>query len=112
MQRMTVAHGRLLLPTAAPARGERAEVVARFAGVVIEQVVSGALDAPVDYDQDHDEWAVVLAGAAVLDIGGVRHDLTPGDWVLLPAHVAHRLVHTQPGTVWLTVHGAPAGAPQ
>jgi hypothetical protein len=27
-----------------------------MSGVVIEQILSGQLDAPVDYDQDHDEW--------------------------------------------------------
>jgi cupin 2 domain-containing protein len=102
-----VAHGRLLSPSAAPEHGERTEGVASVAGAVIEQIVSGALAGPVDYDQDHDEWALVLAGAAVLEVAGVRLDLTAGDWVLLPAHVPHRLVHVAPGTNWLTVRGGP-----
>ena len=30
--------------------------------------------------------------------------LVAGDWVLLAAHVRHRLVQTVPGTSWLAVH--------
>ena len=70
--------------------------------LVIEQVLSGAV-APVDYDQIEDEWAVVLDGAAVLDVDGERVELGAGDWVLLPARTPHRLLHTEPGTSWLTV---------
>jgi cupin 2 domain-containing protein len=99
--------GTLLGPADAPARGERSQPVARLGGVVLEQVLSGALAAPADYDQAHDEWAVVLHGAAVLEVDGERVDLGPGGWVLLPAHVAHRLVETEPGTTWLTVSASP-----
>ena len=105
---MTVLRGRLLPGSSAPGHGERAEALARPGGVLVAQVVSGQLGAPVDYDQDHDEWAVVLSGAAVLEVAGERVDLAGGDWVLLPAHVPHRLVEVRPGTSWLTVH-APAG---
>jgi cupin 2 domain-containing protein len=104
---VTVVRGRLLPAGAAPARGERAEVVARLGPVTVEQVLTGVLEAPVDFDQDHDEWAAVLSGAAVLDVAGERVALTAGEWVLLPAHVRHRLVEARPGTTWLTVH-APA----
>ena len=99
-----IARGALLQPIDAPSHGERTEVVARVGDVVVEQVLSGVLGAPVDYDQDHDEWAVVLRGGAVLEVAGERLDLTAGDWVLLPAHVPHRLVETRPGTAWLALH--------
>ena len=45
----------------------------------------------------------MLAGAAVLDVEGERVELNASDWILLPAHTPHRLVHTEPGTSWLTV---------
>jgi cupin 2 domain-containing protein len=107
---MTGTWGHLRPPSWAPVLGERVEHVARIGNVVIEHVVSGRLPAPVHYDQDHDEWAVVLSGAAVVEVDGASRDLGAGDWVLLPAHVPHRLVETRPGTVWLTLHG-PADAP-
>lgn len=95
----------------APASGETAREVARLGpggAVVVEQIVSGELDAPVEYLQATDEWVVVLSGDGVIEVAGVAHRLTTGDWLLLPAGTPHRLVHTTPATVWLTVH-APAG---
>jgi cupin 2 domain-containing protein len=88
----------------APAVGERSEELARLGGVVVEQILSGALAAPVDYDQDHDEWVLLLSGGATLEVGDETLDLVGGDWVLLAAHVRHRLVQTVPGTSWLAVH--------
>lgn len=98
--------GRLLSAAEAPDSGEIGDELARLGTVVIEQIVSGTLPAPVEYDQDHDEWVVVVSGAAVLEVGDVRMSLESGDWVLLPARTRHTLLETQPGTRWLAVHAA------
>jgi len=103
----SVRRGRLSADADAPARGERSHEIARLRNVVVEEILSGRLDAPVDYVQEHDEWVVVLAGAAALDVGEEHLDLGPGEWVLLPAAVPHRLVETEPGTRWLAVHVHP-----
>ena len=100
----SAARGRLEQVTDAPAVGERSEEVARLGGVVVEQILSGALDAPVDYDQDHDEWVLLLSGGATLRVEEEILDLAAGDWVLLGAHVRHRLLDTAPGTTWLALH--------
>ena len=99
-----VVRGRLLPSSDAPSVGERSEEVARLGGVVVEQILSGALPAPFVYDQDHDEWVMVLHGGAVLEVDGERFDLGAGDWVLLRAHETHRLIETLPGTSWLALH--------
>lgn len=111
-----VVRGRLLDPSATPTTGERIEDVLRVGNVVVEQILSGAVEGPLDYLQTHDEWVVVLAGAAVLevgvlDVGGRQVELGPGDWVLLPANVPHRLVSVEPGTNWLGIHVHPGSAP-
>jgi cupin 2 domain-containing protein len=80
--------------------------LARGAGFSVEQILSGLLDAPQQYQQDHDEWVVVLDGAAVLEVDGAAHHLVAGDWWLLPAGTPHRLVHTEPGTSWLAVRSS------
>jgi cupin 2 domain-containing protein len=98
--------GTLLDGSAAPPAGEHHATVADLGGVVIEQIVSSR-DTPVqDYLQDHDEWVVVLSGAARVDIDGDAFELRARDWLLLPARVPHRLVRTEQGTVWLAVHAA------
>jgi cupin 2 domain-containing protein len=70
----------------------------------ILQVLSGELDGPVDYLQDHDEWALVVSGSASLLVGSELLELGSGDWAWLPAGTPHRLVRTEPGTSWVTVH--------
>ena len=82
------------------------EHVARFDGFFVEEIVSGVVPEPVGYLQDHDEWVVVVHGSAVLDVGGEVFEMHHGDWVALPAGVAHRLVSVEPGTRWLAVHGS------
>jgi len=72
-------------------------------GVAVEHVQSGSLGAPVPYEQDHSEWALVLRGAAVLVVEGRELHLVARDWVWLPAGTPHVLVSTEPGTEWLTV---------
>lgn len=60
------------------------------------------------YDQDDDEWVVVLKGKARLKFADDRADLemAVGDHVLLPAHCRHRVDWTtdEEPTVWLAVH--------
>jgi cupin 2 domain-containing protein len=96
------------LPAALPA--ERIDVLLSAPGLRVERIVStGHVTPPGDwYDQDTDEWVLVLRGRARLRIDGegdVR-DLRPGDHVLVGAHVRHRVEWTDDAapTVWLAVH--------
>jgi mannose-6-phosphate isomerase-like protein (cupin superfamily) len=104
---MPFTRGRLDRPATAPDRGERTGRLAELGGVVVDQILSGRLDGPVDYLQDVDEWVIVLGGGATLDVEDEPMRLGPGDWVLLPAGTRHRLVETDPGTSWLTVTVTP-----
>jgi cupin 2 domain-containing protein len=85
-------------------------LVERAPGFRIERTVSTGQVTPEGewYDQDDDEWVLVVAGAARLRIEGEERDreLAEGDWVLLPAHCRHRVTWTkaEPPTVWLAVH--------
>jgi quercetin dioxygenase-like cupin family protein len=101
-------HGVLASPGDHPSEGEQFHQLVSQQGVVIEQIQSAASNDPTNYIQDHDEWVVVLAGSAVLDVGGERYELAAGDWLLLPAHVPHSVEHTAAGTNWLAVHLPPA----
>ena len=62
------------------------------------------------YDEDWDEWVVVLSGAAGLLVAGEDgpRTLRAGDHVHLPAHRRHRVEWTDAAepTVWLAVHFA------
>ena len=79
-----------------------------FGNAFIEQILSGRLEGPADYLQEQDEWVVVLAGAATLEVGGETVQLEARDWLFLPSGLPHRLVETEPGTSWLAVHVYPS----
>lgn len=97
------------LPTR-PLSGERVETLHRRPDFRIERIVSTGQATPEGqwYDQEDDEWVLVVAGAArVLVEGEAReHQLAEGDWLLLPAHCRHRVTWTasDPPTVWLAIH--------
>ena len=99
-----VVRGRLAPAHAAPESGEHVETLVDGGGVVIEHILSGRVAAPVAYDQDHDEWVLVLDGSAVLEVDHETVRLGPGDWLLLPRATPHRLLETQPGTRWIALH--------
>lgn len=96
--------GRLSERTDWPARGERFVALGSVGGVRVEEILSGPDVEPEDYDQAHDEWVVLLEGAATLTVAGDRVELTAGDWILLPAHTRHRVEWIEPGTRWLALH--------
>jgi cupin 2 domain-containing protein len=78
--------------------------------VRIERIVSHGQASPPGfwYDQEQDEWVVVLKGAARLRFAEEEPplEMKPGDFVNIPAHRKHRVEWTTPDepTVWLAVH--------
>ncbi len=78
-------------------------------GLRIERIVSTGQASPPGfcYDQAHDEWVILLRGAAGLAVEGeAERRLTPGDYAFLPAGKRHRVTFTAADepTVWLAVH--------
>jgi cupin 2 domain-containing protein len=78
-------------------------------GTRVERIISHGQASPDGfwYDQNEDEFVVILSGRAKLTVEGQQPDLFlgPGDAVYLPAHRRHRVAWTDPTvpTVWLAV---------
>jgi cupin 2 domain-containing protein len=78
--------------------------------LLIERIVSTGQASPPDfwYDQDSNEWVILLSGGARLLFEDEQQarSLAPGDYIHIPAHRRHRVVWTDPeqATVWLAVH--------
>lgn len=76
----------------------------------IERIVSLGQASPPGfwYDQPMDEWVLLLSGSARLRLHGDTEDrsMQTGDYLLIPAHVRHRVEWTAPDqpTIWLAVH--------
>jgi cupin 2 domain-containing protein len=88
---------------------ELVETLCRASGVRIERIVSLGHASPEGfwYDQDANEWVLLLKGAARLTLEGDEPlDLRPGASLEIPAHRRHRVEWTDPTgpTIWLAVH--------
>jgi cupin 2 domain-containing protein len=92
---------------------EFTEVLVREAGVRVERIVSRGHASPEGfwYDQEEDEWVVMLAGSAGLLFEGEEGEvvLRRGDHVFIRARRRHRVAWTAPGTdtVWLAIFFPP-----
>ncbi len=78
-------------------------------GVRIERIISSGHSSPESgwYDQDRNEWVLVLKGEAILLLEGDSPvNLKAGDFMNIPAHQKHRVEWTDPDTetIWLAVH--------
>jgi cupin 2 domain-containing protein len=89
---------------------ELVEILVQTNHFHLERLVSGGQATPPGqwYDQETHEWVVLLSGAAGLLFEGESEILmlTPGDYLLIPAHRRHRVAWTDPHhkTVWLALH--------
>ena len=76
----------------------------------LERIVSKGHATPEGewYDQENNEWVILLKGSAGLLIEGEDTPmvLNAGDYINLPAHKKHRVEWTDPTTetIWLALH--------
>ena len=89
------------------------ESLLETSGLKLERIVSKAHRTPLGqwYDQQQDEWVILLKGNAGILIEGDKQarKLLPGDYLLLPAHKKHRIEWTanDTETIWLALHFPP-----
>ncbi len=106
---MSMENGNLFDAIPAELPDERFEALLERPGLRLERILSrGHATAEGEwYDQERDEWVLLLQGEAGLLIEGEerpRH-LHAGDYLLLPAHRRHRVEWTSgDGCIWLALH--------
>lgn len=102
----------ILTPLPSADLNESMETLVETGLVRIERIVSCGQATPEGewYDQNMDEWVLLLSGCAELLIEqeAVPRRLTIGDYLMLPAGCRHRVTWTDPTqkTVWLAIHFA------
>ena len=75
----------------------------------IERIISKGHTSPDTgwYDQDHDEWVIVLKGGATINVeDGEAIQLEAGSYLNIPAHTKHKVSWTKADeeTIWIAVH--------
>lgn len=89
-------------------KDERFEDILTSKNVKIERIVSKGHSSPKSgwYDQEKDEWVLVLQGEAIIAFENKEVRLMAGNYLNIPAHVKHKVAWTLPDkeTIWLAVH--------
>ncbi|HDS16574.1 MAG TPA: cupin domain-containing protein [Proteobacteria bacterium] len=86
------------------------ETICRGDNLRIERILSWGQASPEGFwfDQDDNEFVVLIQGRALLRIEGRKEPLRlePGDYINLAAHVKHRVEWTEPDavTIWLVIY--------
>lgn len=82
------------------------ETIIQKKNIKIERIISYGQTTPKDYwyDQDEDEFVVILKGSAKLQYENNEIiELNLGDSLLIKAHEKHKVIYTDNPTVWLAV---------
>jgi len=87
-----------------PKNAETFTTLLEHKNIKINRIVSSADVEPVEYNQEEDEWLVLLEGEATLLIDKKEEVLTKGETFFIPAKTPHTVLKTSDGTVWLTIH--------
>jgi len=96
------------LPLSLP--DEQIEDLVRTDQFRLERIISTAHATPEGqwFDQDTDEWVLLLRGEAGLRFEGELQDIimSPGDYLLIPSRRRHRVQWTSATepTLWLALH--------
>ena len=73
----------------------------------IERIISHGHSSPKEgwYDQEENEWVIVLEGSATLAFAQREVKLKKGDFLNIKAHEKHKVIHTAQNqkTVWLAI---------
>lgn len=85
------------------------EALLKDKNLKLERIISTGQATPEGewYDQEQNEWVVLLQGSAELRFENNEIiKLEPGDYVLLPSHCKHRVEKTSETetTIWLALH--------
>ena len=83
------------------------ENIIQYNNLRIERIISQGQASPKNfwYDQDENEWVLILQGSARLQFADKFVILQEGDYINIPARKKHRVVWTDPDqkTIWLTI---------
>ena len=97
----------LFVPPPGPPGEETITALIWNPAFTLEQIVFRGAASPEGfwYDQDRDEWVLLLRGEADLRFeSGEQVVLTAKDPLLIPAHRRHRVDRTSADAVWLALH--------
>lgn len=87
-----------------PIKGENFTEILTCKNVIIERIVSSNKPDNIVYNQEHDEWVILLQGNAQLELNQELINLKLGDYIFIPKYTPHRVISTSHESIWLAIH--------
>ncbi|MFK5880622.1 MAG: cupin domain-containing protein [Sulfurospirillum sp.] len=87
-----------------PKEGEIFEELYKNESVMIEKIISSNKQTGKLYNQNYDEWVMLMDGEATLETEGEQKVLKKGDFILIAKNSPHKVLQAKEGTLWLCVH--------
>ena len=86
---------------------EQFTVLGKSPNCRIERIVSSGYSSPEGfwYDQEYDEFILLMQGEATLEFEDKQMDMKAGDYLIVPKNCKHRIAKSSldPACVWLCV---------
>lgn len=83
------------------------DVIQKGTNYRIERIVSAGHSSPEGffYDQENDEWIMLVQGEATLEMEGKYVEMKAGDYMFVPKNCKHRIEKTSiaPTCIWLCI---------
>jgi len=87
-----------------PTEGESSKTLLKSKNIEIIQIVSSDKLEAKEYNQDSNEFVILLEGKAKLELEGEIKELKKGDTLNILAHTKHKVLEATNGTLWLAIH--------
>jgi len=103
---MTPGIQNLFTDSLAPDAKEHFLTLVQTESIRVERIISNGQCSPKDfwYDQEENEWVLLVAGAATLEFeDGGKVELKAGDYLVIECHVRHRVDQVSADAVWVAV---------
>lgn len=95
----------LFIPNLNNAEEEKFDTLLHTPHIHIEKITSNGQTSSQWYEQDRDEWVVLIEGEGrLLFQDGSEITLLKGDHILIPKMKKHKVVYTSSPAIWLAVH--------
>ena len=103
-----LAKGNILKILPQNATEEVSNIIHKNQNIRIEQIISSGQTSPAEgwYDQEENEWVILLQGNAHIEFEGSGIVLLrQGDHILIDAHRKHKVIFTSknPCSIWLAI---------
>ncbi len=89
-------------------REEVFEKILETSEFTLERIISYGHTSPKSgwYEQEHNEWVILLKGEALISFEDKEVRLCEGDYLNIPSQTKHKVSWTKPKvkTIWLALH--------